>query len=67
MSKYDPKVFKNFVFDYTRPLWDLLVWWKDSTTLRMTKQKIFKRERMKNQPISKKKKSIFVKFSFAMR
>lgn len=29
--------------------------------------KIFKRERMKNQPISKKKKSIFVKFSFAMR
>jgi len=67
MSKYDPKVFKNYVFDYTRPLWDLLVWWKDSTTLRMTKQKIFKRERMKNQPISKKKKSIFVKFSFAMR
>jgi len=31
------------------------------------KTKIFKRERMKNQPISKKKKSIFVKFSFAMR
>jgi len=30
----------------------------------MTKHEIFKRERMKNKTISKKKKSIFVKISF---
>ena len=32
MSKYGSKVFKNLVFDNTRPLWNQLLWWNNAAT-----------------------------------
>ena len=65
MSKYGSKVFKNLVFDDTRPLWNQLLWWNNAATFLNDIETSKMRENAKNsKTISMKRKSIFVKLIF---